>query len=117
MSAASLSLPGSLPGAVCPPPEAAAAVRAVVAIPVRNEAERIAACLHAIDAQTGIPPGSLGVVLFLSLVALVFDHAVFSAEDRDDELAFRKALAAIERSTPEPMRRHEALRHADEERR
>lgn len=66
MSAASLSLPGSLPGAVCPPPEAAAAVRAVVAIPVRNEAERIAACLHAIDAQTGIPPGSLGVVLFLN---------------------------------------------------
>ena len=66
MSAASLSLPGSLPGAVCPPPEAAAAVRAVVAIPVSNEAERIAACLHAIDAQTGIPPGSLGVVLFLN---------------------------------------------------
>jgi hypothetical protein len=66
VSAASLSLPGSLPGAVCPPPEAAAAVRAVVAIPVRNEAERIAACLHAIDAQTGIPPGSLGVVLFLN---------------------------------------------------
>lgn len=66
MSAASLSLPGSLPGAVCPPPEAAAAVRAVVAIPVRNEAERIAACLHAIDTQTGIPPGSLGVVLFLN---------------------------------------------------
>ncbi|MBY0257543.1 MAG: glycosyltransferase family 2 protein [Methylobacterium sp.] len=61
-----MSLPGSLPGAVCPPPEAAAAVRAVVAIPVRNEAERIAACLHAIDAQTGIPPGSLGVVLFLN---------------------------------------------------
>jgi len=55
--------------------------------------------------------------LFLSLVALVFDHAVFSAEDRDDELAFRKALAAIERSTPEPTRRHEALRHVDEERR
>ncbi|MFD1280535.1 glycosyltransferase [Methylobacterium goesingense] len=38
----------------------------MVAIPVRNEAERIAACLHAIDAQTGIPPGSLGVVLFLN---------------------------------------------------
>lgn len=39
---------------------------AVIAIPVRNEAERIAACLRAIDAQTGIPPGSLGVVLFLN---------------------------------------------------
>ncbi|RZK75701.1 MAG: glycosyltransferase family 2 protein, partial [Methylobacterium sp.] len=41
-------------------------MRAVVAIPVRNEAERIAACLGALDAQTGLPPGSLGVVLFLN---------------------------------------------------
>ena len=39
---------------------------AVVAVPVRNEEERIAACLRAIDAQTGLAPGSLGVVLFLN---------------------------------------------------
>ncbi|WP_375463719.1 glycosyltransferase [uncultured Methylobacterium sp.] len=39
---------------------------AVIAVPVRNEAERIAACLAAIDAQTGLRPGSLGLVLFLN---------------------------------------------------
>ncbi|ALN73372.1 hypothetical protein [Aureimonas sp. AU20] len=55
--------------------------------------------------------------LFLSIVALVFDHAVFSADDRDDELAFRKALAAIERSVPDPAQRHPATRRADEDRR
>ncbi|NEU13300.1 glycosyltransferase [Methylobacterium sp. BTF04] len=37
-----------------------------MAIPVRNEAERITACLRAIDAQAGLVPGSLGVVLFLN---------------------------------------------------
>lgn len=40
--------------------------QAVIAVPVRNEAERIAACLHAIDAQKGLAPGALGVVLFLN---------------------------------------------------
>ncbi|MGC5779288.1 glycosyltransferase [Methylobacterium sp. NFXW15] len=39
---------------------------AVVAVPVRNEAERITACLRALDAQEGLSPGSLGVVLFLN---------------------------------------------------
>ena len=39
---------------------------AVVAVPVRNEAERIAACLRALDAQDGLAPGALGVVLFLN---------------------------------------------------
>ena len=39
---------------------------AVVAVPVRNEEERIAACLRAIDAHIGLAPGSLGVVLFLN---------------------------------------------------
>ncbi|KQT96126.1 glycosyl transferase [Methylobacterium sp. Leaf469] len=38
----------------------------VIAIPVRNEAERIEACLRAIDAQTGLAPGSLALVLFLN---------------------------------------------------
>lgn len=59
MSAASLSCPGAAGAALTAP-------GAVVAIPVRNEAERIEACLRAIDAQTGIPAGSLGVVLFLN---------------------------------------------------
>lgn len=38
----------------------------VIAIPIRNEAERIVACLRAIDAQVGVPSGSLGAVLFLN---------------------------------------------------
>ena len=39
---------------------------AVIAVPVRNEAERIAACLRALDGQKELAPGSLGVVLFLN---------------------------------------------------
>ncbi|CAM2744092.1 MULTISPECIES: glycosyltransferase [Methylobacterium] len=39
---------------------------AIIAIPVRNEVERIEACLRAIDAQVGLAPGSLGLVLFLN---------------------------------------------------
>ncbi len=39
---------------------------AIIAVPVRNEEERIAACLRAIDAQAGLAPGSLGLVLFLN---------------------------------------------------
>ncbi|MGH1572014.1 glycosyltransferase [Methylobacterium sp. P31] len=39
---------------------------AIVAVPVRNEEERIAVCLRAIDAQEGLAPGSLGLVLFLN---------------------------------------------------
>lgn len=38
----------------------------VIAIPVYNEAERIEACLRAIDAQEGVRPGSLGLYLFLN---------------------------------------------------
>ena len=38
----------------------------IIAIPVRNEAERIARCLTAIDRQTGLAPGRLGLVLFLN---------------------------------------------------
>ncbi|MGX9981493.1 glycosyltransferase [Methylobacterium fujisawaense] len=37
-----------------------------MAVPVRNEEERIAACLKAIDAQEGLEPGRLGLVLFLN---------------------------------------------------
>jgi glycosyltransferase involved in cell wall biosynthesis len=39
---------------------------AIVAVPVRNEEERIAACLRAIAAQDGVAAGSLGLVLFLN---------------------------------------------------
>ncbi len=42
------------------------ALDTVIAVPVRNEAERIVACLRAIDAQTGLAPGRLGLVLFLN---------------------------------------------------
>ncbi|MCJ2088393.1 glycosyltransferase [Methylobacterium sp. E-005] len=40
--------------------------QAVIAVPVRNEEDRIAACLRAIDAQSGLAPGYLGLVLFLN---------------------------------------------------
>lgn len=40
--------------------------KAVVAIPVRNEAERIEGCLSALAAQTGLEANSLGIVLFLN---------------------------------------------------
>ncbi|GJD34887.1 glycosyltransferase [Methylobacterium aerolatum] len=49
-----------------PVPVSGAPLAAVIAVPVRNEAERIAACLRAIDSQTDLAPGSLGVVLFLN---------------------------------------------------
>jgi len=53
------------------PASLAAAPRAIVAIPVRNEEDRIAACLNALIAQkdiTGRPmaPGALGIVLLLN---------------------------------------------------
>ena len=38
----------------------------IIAIPVRNESERIVACLRALDGQTGVAPGRLGLVLFLN---------------------------------------------------
>lgn len=48
------------------PSPVAANPDAVIAVPVRNEEERIAACLRAIDLQEGLAPGSLGLVLFLN---------------------------------------------------
>ncbi len=45
-------------------PSVPSALDTVIAVPVRNEAERIVACLRAIDAQTGLAPGRLGLVLF-----------------------------------------------------
>lgn len=51
--------------------------------------------------------------LGLSLLALAFDHAMLTADDPEDELAYRKALVAIERSTP----RRDERRSGDEERR
>lgn len=40
--------------------------RAIVAIPVRDEAEHIAVCLNAIGAQEGVEPDEIGVVLLLN---------------------------------------------------
>ncbi|GEP04949.1 glycosyltransferase [Methylobacterium oxalidis] len=42
------------------------ALRAVVAIPARDEVERIGPCLHALARQEGIAAGSFGVLLFLN---------------------------------------------------
>lgn len=41
-------------------------VEAIVAIPVRNEAERIGVCLDALAAQAGVRPGFLGIVLLVN---------------------------------------------------
>ncbi|SFE91828.1 glycosyltransferase [Methylobacterium sp. yr596] len=41
-------------------------LQAVVAIPVRNEAERIGECLRALDVQEGLGASEIGVVLFLN---------------------------------------------------
>lgn len=38
----------------------------IVAIPVCNEEERIGACLAALAAQSGVAPGTLGILLFLN---------------------------------------------------
>lgn len=53
----------------------------------------------------------------LSLVALVFDHAMFTADDPNDEMSFRKTLAAIERSVPDAPRHPQPMRATEEERR
>ena len=45
---------------------APAPLRAIVAIPVCNEAERIGACLRALDRQVDVPANRLGIVLFLN---------------------------------------------------
>ena len=41
-------------------------LRAVVAVPARNEQARLGACLTALVAQVGQPPGSFGIVVFLN---------------------------------------------------
>ena len=53
---------------------------AVVAIPVRNERERITTCLRALEEQADIVSGSFGIVLFLNnctdgTLAIVTDYA------------------------------------------
>ena len=47
-------------------PDTQPAVGAVVAIPVCNERDHIAACLLALDQQVGVPAASFGVLLFLN---------------------------------------------------
>lgn len=53
-------------GEACGSSGSAPAPRCVVAIPVRNEAERVGACLEALASQHGIGASGLGVVLFLN---------------------------------------------------
>ena len=51
---------GRTPEPAGPPP------RCIVAVPVRNEVDRIGACLRALAGQEGIGAGALGIVLFLN---------------------------------------------------
>lgn len=57
-----------------------AGVEAVVAIPVCNEGQHIAACLKALVDQVGLPPGGYGILLLLNNctddTAIVVDEAV-----------------------------------------
>ncbi len=39
---------------------------AVVAVPIRNECQRVAACLQSLAGQVGVTPRSLGILLFLN---------------------------------------------------
>ncbi|MGE7413328.1 glycosyltransferase [Methylobacterium tarhaniae] len=49
-----------------PEPGGSPAPRCIVAVPVRNEVDRIGACLRALAAQDGIGADALGIVLFLN---------------------------------------------------
>lgn len=60
----------------CGSQDPAPALRCVVAIPVRNEAERIGACLEALAAQQGIRASGLGVVAFLNNCTDATAHVV-----------------------------------------
>ena len=51
---------GRTPEQAGPPP------RCIVAVPVRNEVDRIEACRRALAGQEGIGAGALGIVLFLN---------------------------------------------------
>ena len=53
----------SAPGIAC---STALALKAVVAIPVRNERDRIADCLGALLNQSGVMPSTYGILLFLN---------------------------------------------------
>ena len=57
-------------------------LRCVVAIPVRNEAERIGACLEALAAQRDIGASGLGVVLFLNNCTDGTAHVVAALRSR-----------------------------------
>ena len=69
--------------------------RAVVAIPVRNEAERIGACLGALAAQEGLGASGLGVVLFLNNCTDGTAHAVAA-----QRASLRLPVRVIERVFP-----------------
>ncbi len=68
-------------------------LRAIVAIPVCNEAERITACLDALDRQRGLPLGGLGLVMFLNNCTDGVDKIVAAWAQ-----AYRRPVRVIERT-------------------
>lgn len=70
--------------------------RAITAIPVRDEAERIGACLEALGAQAGIAPGSSAVVL---LVNNSSDGTIEVVRELAPRLAV--PLRMVERNSPD----------------
>lgn len=77
-------------------PEAGKTPRAIVAIPVRDEAERIGACLAALDGQTGLAPGEAGIVL---LVNNSSDGTIDVVADLAPRLTL--PLRVVERNSPD----------------
>jgi glucosyl-3-phosphoglycerate synthase len=73
------------PRAVLPPP--AAALRAIVVVPARDEEERIGACLDALAAQAEIAPGAYEVIVVLDGCTDGTAAAVEAARGRWPELA------------------------------
>jgi GT2 family glycosyltransferase len=71
-------------------------IEAVVAIPVRNEEERIGACLGAIGAQAGLAPGALGIAL---LVNNTTDGTVAAIEAARTDLPH--AVRVVVRDSPD----------------
>ncbi|MCJ2019477.1 glycosyltransferase [Methylobacterium sp. E-065] len=72
------------------------ALRAVVAVPVFNEAERIAYCLHALDGQEGLGGSGLGVLLFLNNCTDGTAHVVAALQT-----SLRRPVRVIERAYAE----------------
>ncbi|MCJ2054861.1 glycosyltransferase [Methylobacterium sp. J-070] len=72
------------------------ALRAVVAVPVFNEAERIEYCLRALDGQEGLGGSGLGVLLFLNNCTDGTAHVVAALRT-----SLRRPVRVIERAYAE----------------